>query len=1191
MNLPFQPPGWVSWVLGGGLFVALAVALRGIFGLSLLLILLVLFVLALMVAIVILVRKLRQTQAAEEIERTITTQADADIDRSTAGQVPEIQRLKQDLLEAIQALKHAKGGRGGDDVLARLPWIMLVGPAGAGKSELVRRSGLHFPLQDEGRNPRAVKGVGGTRGFSWWLAEEGVILDLAGKTLATAAFDDQGEWVAFLETLRKQRGARSINGVIVTVAVDQIADQPESRVDSTARAARERLEELIQHLGVVFPVYVVVNRVDRIAGFPEFFDDLTPAERQEPWGATLSVERARATAAEALFDDEFGVLLASLSERRLARMSAADDAHARARAFAFPLQLERIRPTLKRFVRTLFETSGADAPLFRGLYLTAAAQEGEPADRVIQPAARALGLALASPAPEPSARGGAWFVRDLFSDIVFPDAGLAVTSRGARGRQQRGARLLYGSAGIAFALFTLLFSGLSCANGSLVGRVRRAASEVSTRIRADAPIVDNLRALEGLRAATDAVSVVDARPPWWRRLGGWSGGVVVEPATTLWTRRATESVVAPAARQMEADLRRLTDSGEGTFLDYYHLFRAWRLLAEPSQIQPADAPVLAQQAERALASRIGMGSASPEDRTDYPGLVARQMEFLSRHSGALADIARQHYSAADPALLARAAQRVRDTWDSSQFYRALIEQANREAKPVTLADVAGRTTLVQGTVEVPGAYTKDGWENLVRPRTEELGALVRRDFVLQDVFQGRPPELAGDVLNLYAQDYTQQWSEFLGGVTVAEPRDMGAAAEQLAQLAKGDSPLFEVLRAVRDATQLGAAPDSPLGRTQADFAILRDFFESRASGTERITSFFTKFFQKSPAEGGDALSRAQSPSAVYQSFLLAAQAEINKVAQPGAPAANIRNLLAAGDDTTNPLRQLVAYAQQLGETYGGPAAAPTARLLQSPITGARAAVVGGGFNPALAAAWRSGVLEPFQRALAGRYPFAASGQDASLDDFAACFAPTGYFWTFYDQQLAPFLNPDGTPKSDGPAPVPASLVEFLRKAHVIRQSFFAAGPQPALGFTVRTSPPRIEGQPVLVRWVAFDCGGENATYTMGPPRDEPLSWPGSDPTAGASLRAQAAPAEDGKRKRRKGESQAIPVETRRGAGLWGLFRLLDEAQSVTERGSGVTASWTLGAGATKLVVTYEILGTSVDHPFRRNALRMSAPEL
>ena len=159
---------------------------------NILLVLLVVLVLVLIVGIVLLVRQLRQAQQAEAIESTLRTQADADIERSTPGELAEMQSLKDELLAAIETLK-TSGKKAGEDALAKLPWYMVIGPAGAGKSELIRRSGLQFPLHDAANNPRAVRGVGGTRSFSWWLAHEAVLLDMAGRTLATAAFDDSGD--------------------------------------------------------------------------------------------------------------------------------------------------------------------------------------------------------------------------------------------------------------------------------------------------------------------------------------------------------------------------------------------------------------------------------------------------------------------------------------------------------------------------------------------------------------------------------------------------------------------------------------------------------------------------------------------------------------------------------------------------------------------------------------------------------------------------------------------------------------------------------------------------------------------------------------------------------------------------------------------------------------------------------------
>lgn len=1180
----------LPWILIGVAVVVVLALLVVFLHMPWLLALLIFLAVAMVSAIVILMGQLRRAQQAEAIEQTISTQADADIERSTPGQLDEIQELKAELLAAIGQLKQAKGVK--EDALARLPWYMVIGPAGAGKSELIRQSGLEFPLKDAANSPRAVRGIGGTRGFSWWLSHEAVLLDMAGRTLATAAFDDSGDWLAFLETLRRQRPEKPIHGVLVVVAVDQLADQPETRVDSIARAARERLQELIEHLGVVFPVYVVFTRCDRVAGFAEFFEDLSLEERREPWGATLSLARANATAAEALFDEEYRVLLASLSERRMPRMAASGEPVSRAQAFTFPLQLERVRPQLRRFIRTLFEpVEGQEAAVPRGFYLTAATVGGEPTDRVLQPAVRSLGLTFRPTAAPSAARPGSWFVRDLFTDVVFPDQGLAVTSQGARGQLRHRDRLLVGVFGIAWLTLTLLFGTFSCMNGSVVGRARQAATEVTSRVREEAPIVDNLRALERLRSGAQALDSLTTSRPWWRSWGAWSGGVAAEPALALWTDRTAEHIVAPAVKQMTIELRQLTSSGEGGFYDYYRLYRAWRLLSDPTRITPEDGELLAREVTRALQSRLDVSSAGPEERREYPELVRRQMAFMARHPLALSEVASRYYEGADLTLAANGAARVRDSWSPDPFASALIDDVARHRKPVTFEDLAGATTIMSSSESVSGAFTRKAFEETVRPGIEDMKRLVARDWLLTDVFGGRPPGLADEVARIYSQAYSRAWTRMLESAQYADARDMGQAAEMLAQLAKGDSPLFKLLRGVRDETQLPAAPETPYGRVPSDFAILKDFFETRGGGADRVTGFLTRFFQKKPGSGGDALASNQSPSAVYQGFLQASQVEINKVAQPGAPAAEIRSLMAGGDETTNPLRQLVAYAQSLEEFYGAaPAAAPTALLLSAPITGARAVVASRGLNPAMATSWKAQVLEPYQKALAGKYPFAASREEASLDDFAGAFGPTGYVWTFYQQNLSAFLNEDGSPKGAEKPPISPEFMTFYAQAYRIRQAFFSAGPQAALSFTVRVSSQDIDQGGLVVRRVIFDCGGTSAIYSMGPPIEDHLRWPGDDPTAGASLRVVAAAPVDPKKKRKKNEPEPmLDVPGKSAPGLWGLFRLLDQASNITDGGSGGRASWSFDASGKRIRVTLELQGTSVHHPFTRNGIRLNLP--
>ena len=89
--------------------------------------------------------------------------------------------LQDRFKQALQTLKKSRlGGRGGPRYLYQLPWYVIIGPPGAGKTTALKNSGLNFPLQ-EGFGSDPVKGIGGTRNCDWWFTDESVILDTAGR--------------------------------------------------------------------------------------------------------------------------------------------------------------------------------------------------------------------------------------------------------------------------------------------------------------------------------------------------------------------------------------------------------------------------------------------------------------------------------------------------------------------------------------------------------------------------------------------------------------------------------------------------------------------------------------------------------------------------------------------------------------------------------------------------------------------------------------------------------------------------------------------------------------------------------------------------------------------------------------------------------------------------------------------------
>ena len=86
--------------------------------------------------------------------------------------------LSDKMKDALATLKSAGGGR--SDFLYDLPWYVLLGPPGSGKTTALVNSGSKFPLSS-GASPAAIAGVGGTRYCDWWFTEDAVLIDTAGR--------------------------------------------------------------------------------------------------------------------------------------------------------------------------------------------------------------------------------------------------------------------------------------------------------------------------------------------------------------------------------------------------------------------------------------------------------------------------------------------------------------------------------------------------------------------------------------------------------------------------------------------------------------------------------------------------------------------------------------------------------------------------------------------------------------------------------------------------------------------------------------------------------------------------------------------------------------------------------------------------------------------------------------------------
>ncbi|MHC5039635.1 MAG: type VI secretion system membrane subunit TssM, partial [Planctomycetota bacterium] len=371
--------------------------------------------------VIFLVQRLIAARRAKHIEDQLRAQAQEQITATSADSKEQVEALQKQFREALQALKVSRLGK---SALYTMPWYVLLGPPGAGKSTALLQSGLNFPSLGQG--PRGVRGIGGTRNCDWWFTEEGIFLDTAGRY--TTEVDDHPEWFAFLDLLRNTRRSRPVNGAIVAVSISDLLQIDENAIDDFAQPIRERLDELCRRLDIVFPTYVVFTKFDWVKGFSDFFDTIDRPGRSQVWGATFPLSQESEISVTAGFEKEVQTLYDGLGHFRINALTAGGDPEKAEDVYLFPLRFAFVQDRIRAFLEALFRPNPfQESAALRGFYYTSAIQTNDALDPLIPIEMGGKEEAeFESPAvPSPSdPENKSFFLTQLFTDVILPDRNL-----------------------------------------------------------------------------------------------------------------------------------------------------------------------------------------------------------------------------------------------------------------------------------------------------------------------------------------------------------------------------------------------------------------------------------------------------------------------------------------------------------------------------------------------------------------------------------------------------------------------------------------------------------------------------------------------------------------------------------------------------------------------------------------------
>ena len=1027
-----------------------------------------------------------------------------------------------------------------------LPWYLLLGPQGSGKTSLLEYSGLKLPL-----NPRQNKTTAPpapTVDCDWYFAEQGVLLDTSGDYLTQPDDASIRGWNTLLKLVGRHRRTKPLNGVLINVPVSLLMAEDHEPLEQLAAEVRSRLEEVHRRLRSQFPVYLVLSKADQIRGFSSFYSELSQEQIRQPLG--FSIGEAQSVDRHLLqksFNDLLGVLGSQVIE------STKRESHNRrvAQKVDLPRQLSMLVTPLADFIEKAFSGSRFEAGnAVRGIYLISAPHLAEPKPAIEPSSENADGHSMGTPKTV-KLRGQPRFIHDLLARIIFPEAGLAALNkkeiRRIRWQQLAMCAAALGCIGLVATLWAKGFSQ----NDERLIYLNHLGEQLARDRLTPGPLDDAFAVLPRLESSHAALQLFDAEDS---RLLSLDQRNATRPVLLNAYQYELESqllsrIAQQLANRVRADLHNRDELPIS--------LRAYLMLDDLSRRDNAFLTA------RITADWRAGYAATPGDQQKLGNHLSRLFEQPAR-------------IALDPGLIEQARQALRNTPVADLTYQTLKEK-NRNLPDYHLnrqVDPYGALFGDSG-YGIPGFYTK---KNYQRYFLAQAMSLVQ-ESLLDDWVMGAEnvrdvsdtQALMVELEQLYMRDYADHWSQAIGGIQLVPLDSAIEGAQQAALLTAANSPLLKLLVEIRENTRFStpkAALDASSATDQssalanaatglaekAKSALLDQLPDNAKIALQRR---FEPVHQLLDEDNNPALELTATLQALNNLHLELAMAA--RSSQPEQAAFELAKSRMGGQlDAISMLRRSTARLPQPLSNWLGALADDSWRLLLDDA------------YRYINQRYQSELYSVYTEALAKRYPFNASSEsDVAITDFREFFKAQGAVERFVDNYLKPFIKGENHSYKlrsvDGRSlPISPNTLSQMSRVHTIRRSFFSENPeQPLIKFSLE--PYSLDQH--LSR-ADFQFGDKQLEYRHGPIMPLALQWPNETDNGIASLIVEHP---DGRR-----------VGYQENTGPWSLFRLIERLENEPHSGRDVLM---LKADLEGRRVNYLLMSQRSPNPFELTDLR------
>jgi type VI secretion system protein ImpL len=925
-----------------------------------------------------------------------------------------------------------KLGRQRNNFLRELPWYLVLGAANSGKSSFLANIELNFLSENHSGQSRSSQ--------NFRLAKEAVFYEASLSHLneKSSAENDDDFVSEFLQFVRKHRFKNRLNGIILIIDLPSIMPSLAAGDVVAQLPLTTILRKTYQLLKTQTPIYVVLTKCDLMAGFCEFFADMSKEQRNQLWGIRFpALPFATKQQLVEYFEHAFAQLIDKLNTQLLARIDRERNLHNRVLIHHFPQQLQILKQVL---VEYLFHQDGLQ---MRGIYFVSNLQQGAVIDFLAQAIAGQLHMPLNTTAnllPQKKA----FFVKNFFKDVMAKEADFVLRSAYWQRRNLINYQLTWAGSVASLMLMTICFSYVHRMNednlqqfAENLASYRQAAQ---TFLSADNSLFGLLPILNSLNNIKSGYVKNSAMLGWLALYQPWRAAHKIN---FVWHKLLANYLLPRVAIQIEQLLKKED-------LDPELLYRALKGYLVFTHSPGVDAKWLKSPVSYILEQQLPDKVAEKNQLNDYLEQALQQPIAVR---------------VLDEAILQKLRQRLQNIPAVQFAYYEMKQAAEDSSHYFNVADRLGEsfsqifTYRNSNMATIPVLYTYSGYKALSERRIEKWvrhAAEIYKILGLQPTIDSKvlSMQMTPRLWSLYAADYASHWQRLLANIKVVPLSNLSEATQLTAGLMSADSPLLKLLSLVRENTAV--SPEKYLQVAQYFSAInhLTTVSKSVNQYTHliKILSALHDYLAKLQNMPNVEQAEFQDAAAIMQNKLPNHPLVLLRVAAEALPSPIATWMLEVADNSMHILLQ--------------------------------------GAHQVINKAWQSQVFPYYVANLQQKFPLAGSAVNSiNMADFATFFNGRGIFLQFFSNYLAPFIDTSRTTwqqRSWGENALDISVTALLQlqRAWLIQQLYFKNGETtPVRYFSIKPIYLDAESSGVTVQ-----LANQSMHYRHGPQQSVNWSW-------------------------------------------------------------------------------------------------------